>query len=111
MLPGVNKGGKNQEENQHRSIEPLEPLHRVLGSLDLDELSSRHGRNQRHVLLGTGVDAVQTEGAIHVVGLFRLEQFQLAAPLLVVASQAVMRRAGVTDFDISHAHFHGRISD
>ena len=51
---------------------------------------------------------LEAEGAIHVAGLLRLEQLQLAASLLAVASQAIVRRAGVADSWTAHSDFHGR---
>ena len=54
------------------------------------------------------VYTVEAEGAIHVAGFLRLKELQLTASLMAVASQAIMRCAGVTNFETAHSDFDWR---
>ena len=55
-----------------------------------------------------GMYAVQTEGAIHVARLTRLEKLQLTAAMLFIAAKTVMRFAVTANFEVADCHFYGR---
>ncbi len=55
-----------------------------------------------------GVDTVETECAVHIAALLRLEKLQLAAPLDLVAAQTVMCCARATNIETAHSHFNWR---
>ena len=55
-----------------------------------------------------GVDAVETEGAIHVARLAWHKKLQLASALLVVSTNAVMRFTRAADSEIADADFERR---
>ena len=54
------------------------------------------------------MDTVKTERAIHVAGLLWLKKLQLAATLVLVAAETVMRGARAANFGTTHPHFNWR---
>src|SRR5690606_15393519 len=81
----------------------------------LAKLVERVARNDPDVVMGTGLDAVQAEGAVHVAGLALLEEVELAAVLdqaaalgIAPAADAVLGQAVLADVVAAHLDFEGR---
>ncbi len=60
------------------------------------------------ILVRTDVDTIETERAVEVARLLRKVQIQLTAGEAVVAADAVLGPAGLTDVRVADLHFQRR---
>ena len=84
------KAAEHHDEGKDRDVDARgEPAnrrpHRVA-----QHIAHRSNGEEANVVMGAGLDAIHAKGAVHVSGLLRHIELQLAATLLAIAGNAVM---------------------
>ena len=97
MPAALAKEPKTSDQNQGGDVgtvsKPPDPGARPV----VPQCRARGAQDQADVIVRAGVDAIETERAVHVASLARLVEMQFATGNAVAAADAVFRPAGGAD--------------
>src|SRR5262249_39173479 len=89
---------RDYNQSQHRNIRAAGEAAQRRTQRISRKIASRSSDEDTDIVVGAGLDAVQTERAIHVPGFPGKEELKLAAAVNGIAAQTIVRRAGGTGF-------------